>query len=278
MCRLLGLVTSEISSDYLYDIMRAFVLSNMHDPYMAKLTGSKSYSHDDGWGLVATGYVHDQPTSAFYKSVEPVFHESSIKILKLFVKRIINYKPLYLIIHARKASPMEPYGVEYAHPYMRLSENGVAWFMHNGGAYKTAIAEKLGVNPWIRVDSELLGYYLMDNILSCAEGGNDLDSCVVEAYVEARNYVVKGSALNTALLLLFRNKPYLYITHWLREVSEDVKRDYYTIVAYKSQRLIFAGSISIKEYAPTFIANNIVRLDPGIYRLEPGDIVKITDL
>lgn len=278
MCRLLGVASSRLHQGELENIIKAFVLSNVYDPYMARLTGSRVYTHDDGWGFIATGYVNEQPTISYYKSIEPVFYESSTRILSLLVKKTVNYSPLYLVIHARKASPSEPYGIEYTHPYMRLSENGAAWFTHNGGVYKTILAEKLRVYPWIRVDSELLGFYVMDNVLSCAEGGGDVDRCVTDTYLEARDYVVKGSALNTLLLVLFKNEIYLYITHWLREISEEKKREYYAIIGYRNTNISLAGSISIREYLDLAIAQNTIILDTGIYRIEPGNIVKIHDL
>lgn len=279
MCRLLALVFSRVVDEYLLDtILESFTLSNEYDPYLERASRGKSRSHDDGWGLAIAGLVDGQPVTAYYKSLEPIFYESSRRMLKLFSRKIRNYQPLYLVLHARKASAREPYGLDYVHPFMRLSDSGAAWFVHNGGADKKALAEKLGVYPWLRVDSELLGHYVMDQVLSCAESEENIDTCVVEAYSEAKNYVASRSALNTALLVLFKDMPYLYITHWLRELHENDLRDYYAVIAYKGEHLVFAGSISIREYAPRNILSDIHVLEPGVYRLAPGHVVKVSNL
>ncbi|MGC8982310.1 MAG: class II glutamine amidotransferase [Desulfurococcaceae archaeon] len=278
MCRILALSASEISYELLKNIVDAFVKSNEHDPYLSKLTGKSPASHDDGWGLAAAGLVGGSPTIAWYKSVEPIFYESSKRILELYTKRISSYDTLYFVVHARKASRREPYGIEYAHPFMRASEQGIAWFVHNGGADKKALAEKLGVNPWLRVDSELLGYYIMDSVLSCTNAGRSVDDCVVEAYSSAKHYVVKGSALNTALLLLHEERPYLYVSYWVNEPASKLHEEYYSYIALNWNNAVLAGSISIKDYLPADVSDKVVFLEHGVYRLEPGRITKLSGL
>ncbi|MEM0000041.1 MAG: hypothetical protein QXP03_01675 [Desulfurococcaceae archaeon] len=276
MCRILAL--SKTNKDLLDVVLNSFVLSNEYDPYLERVSRGKHKSHDDGWGLVAAGLLKEQPVVAHHKSLEPIYYESSRRVISLFSKKISEYQPLYLVLHARKASAKEPYGIDYVHPFMRLTDNGAAWFVHNGGADKRALAEKLGVYPWIRVDSELLGHYVMDYVLTCAEGGENVDTCVVEAYSEAKNYVLSGSALNTVLLVLFKDSPYLYLTHWLREPRDDNLKEYYTIVAYSGDGAVFAGSITIKEYLPGDMSGSVYALEEGIYRLKPEKLTKIASL
>jgi glutamine amidotransferase len=278
MCRLLALTGKELDEGATRLIIEAFVESSKHDPYYERLSGGRYYMHDDGWGLAAVGLINDKPTVARHNSLEPIYHEASRRVLDLFIQRISRYHILYLILHSRKGSLTEPYGLEYTHPFMRISEKCAAWFAHNGGANKEELARKLGVNPWLRVDSELLGHYIMDNVFNCVESGGNVDECVKSAYTEARKYTLQRSALNTVLLLLVDTKAYLYITHYVQgELGED-RKQYYTIVSYTGDNLAFAGSITLKEYLPSEYKNEVVFLEPGVYRLEPGAVTKICSL
>lgn len=277
MCRLLALAGRSVDANMLRSIIYAFVESSRHDPYLARIIeGRAPSSHDDGWGLVAVGIIDGEPTIAHYKTVEPIFSGHSREVLDLYLKKISGYEELYVVIHARKASRREPYGVEYAHPYMMLSERAAAWFAHNGGANKKQLAEKLGVNPWLRVDSELLGFYVMDTAISCIEGGGRIDSCVVEAYQIAKHYVVDGSALNTVLLILHCTEPHLYVTQWIKQPKSQLHKEYFDYVSYVNSTLAFAGSISIRDYLPRNLSTQVV--EPGIYKLKPGILEKISEL
>ncbi|MEM0001636.1 MAG: class II glutamine amidotransferase [Desulfurococcaceae archaeon] len=278
MCRLMALTTEGTTEDALSRFMDAFTKSAHRDVYLLKITNGKFSSHDDGWGLAAAGLVRNTPSVAQHRSIEPIFHEYSIRLINLFIRKLVSYKPLYVIMHARKSSASEPYGLEYTHPFMMLSNSGVAWFAHNGGAKKSILAEKMGVFPWIRVDSELLGYYVMNKVLSCGEEDKDLTRCVVDAYIESKEYITEGSALNTVLLILWKNKPRLFISHWVKEPLSDLLREYYAIIAYRGKNTTFAGSISIRDYLPTEFAGDVWILEPGIYELTPEDVFKLADL
>lgn len=278
MCRIYAHVVKNPDEELLKKFVEAFVESNKYDHYLAKISSTRHASHDDGWGLVAIGLIDGEPTVSHYKTVEPIFYETSKRILDLYIKRISRYDELYLVIHARKASRREPYGTEYAHPFVMITDVGASWFVHNGGADKKALAEKLGVHYWMRVDSELLGYYVMDSVLSCIGGGGEVDNCVAEAYASAKHYIVKGSALNTALLVVAGNKPYIYVTHWVREPSTPDHQKYFEIVSYMNPTMSFAGSISIKEYLAGEYSSAMTSVEPGVYRLKPGSIEKISDL
>ena len=278
MCRLLALTGKNLSEDLIKLLVDAFIESSRHDAYLEKIADSRVYAHDDGWGLIAIGLVDNKPTVAYHRTIEPIFHESSKYILSLFVRRISRYDSTYLALHSRKASRREPYGLEYTHPFMRISERGAAWFAHNGGANKTELARRLGVNPWLRVDSELLGYYLMEIALTCTDSGGHVDECVKKAYSEAKNYVVERSALNTTLLILVEDKVSLYVTHYIRGVVNEDTKLYYTIIAYSENNVTFAGSITILNYLPLTYREKAMTLKPGVYRVEPGELVKITSL
>ncbi len=278
MCRLLALAGKDLGEDLIKLLVDVFVEGSKHDVYLEKITGGRVYAHDDGWGLVAISLFDNKPTVAYHRAIEPIFHESSKYILGLFARRISRYNFTYLALHSRKASRREPYGLEYLHPFMRISERGAAWFAHNGGANKTELARKLSVNPWLRVDSELLGHYLMEIALTCTDSGGHVDECVKRAYSEAKNYVVERSALNTILLLLVDDKVSLYVTHHIRGVVDEDTKLYYTIIAYSEDNITLAGSITILNYLPPTYREKAVKLEPGVYRVEPGELVKLISL
>jgi glutamine amidotransferase len=278
MCRLLALTGRELGEGYIRSIIEAFVESSKYDPYYERLSRGRNRAHDDGWGLAAIGLINDKPTIARHNSLEPVYHEASKRILDLFIQRISRYSVLYLILHSRKSSLGEPYGLEYTHPFMRIGEKCAAWFAHNGGANKEKLAEKLGVNPWLRVDSELLGHYIMDNVFNCVESGGNVDECVKSAYTEAREYTLQRSALNTVLLLLVDRRAYLYLTHYVKGEAEEDRKQYFTVISYGRDNLAFAGSITLKEYLLPEYKNRVMFLEPGVYRLEPGVVSKISNL
>jgi glutamine amidotransferase len=278
MCRLLALAGNDLGEDLIKLFIDAFVESSKYDVYLEKITGGRVYAHDDGWGLIVLGLVNNKPTVAHHHAIEPIFHERSKYILSLFEKRISKYNSIYLTLHARKASKKEPYGLDYTHPFMRMSERCVAWFAHNGGANKIELAKKLGVNPWVRVDSELLGHYLMDIALTCIDGGGDVDECVKKAYGEVKSYVTERSALNTTLLLLVDDKISLYITHYIRGTVDENTKLYYTIIAYSENNVTLSSSITILNYLSPTHREKALLLESGIYRVEPGELIKIAPL
>lgn len=278
MCRILALVSNQIQREALNDILESFIKSNELDKYMFKLSDGRSWAHDDGWGLAAVGYVDNHPTIAHYKTIEPVFWESSRRIINLYIKKIHGYKPLYMVMHARKSSRGEPYGPEYAHPFTRILGDKIAWFVHNGGVDKKTLGNVLNVYPWIHVDSELLGYYVIDKVLTCIKDDSDVDNCVIDAYGKAREYIVKGSALNTSLLLLSKDHIHLYTTYWVNQLERRELEEYYSIIAYQDTDVIFTGSISIIDYLPLQYTSKTTTLEQGIYKLEPGKISKLESL
>ncbi len=278
MCRLLALASTKLTEDTIRTLVEAFIESSRHDDYLKKITSDKVYSHDDGWGLIALGLIDNKPTLAHHHSIEPIFEEYSKHILDLFIKRISRYDLLYLILHSRKSSRREPYGLEYTHPFMRISERCAGWFAHNGGADKGELARVLGVNPWLRVDSELLGHYVMNNVFNCVESGNNIDECVRATYNDAKKYVLEGSALNTSLLLLVDSEIHLYVTHYTRNVTSSDRKQYYAIVAYTEDGLSLAGSVTLADYLPPKYRDKIISLEPGIYRVEPSRVFKISPL
>ncbi|MEM3927185.1 MAG: hypothetical protein QXU13_06380 [Desulfurococcaceae archaeon] len=278
MCRLLAMYVTRNNLDHAKAFLHAFVESNKYDPYLEKASKGAIVSHDDGWGIVVVGYVDNTPSVISNKVLNPIFDEYSKRLMDLIINRLKGYEEVYLLIHARKASRKEPYGVEYLHPFMYLAENGAMWFAHNGGAYKEKLAKQFGVYPWIRVDSELLGYFVMNNVEECIGKGNDMDKCLSETYKLAKDYVVERSALNTGLLFLHNRDSYLYVTHWIKGIVEDDLRNYYLFMRYVSNGIVAMGSISIIEYLDIDAKKHVELVEPGVYKVHRNNVTMIGQL
>jgi len=279
MCRLLVARLSGDGVESISDVLAAFVESNRFDPYLERVSGGRYYSHDDGWGLAAVGYG-ENPSVIYHRMIEPIYYESSLRMLDLIAKRLQRYSEVYLLLHARKSSRNEPYGGEYVHPFMRLLENGAIWFAHNGGAMKNELARELGVYPWVRVDSELLGYFIMGAIDECLSSGGGLDNCVGDAYVKGLNYIPSGSGYNTGLLALVGREASLYLSHRVVGNPSQELMDYYSMVSYASREVLIAGSITIRNYLPKKITRHLNEsiIEPGVYKVTAGNLVKLAQL
>ncbi|WP_448578605.1 class II glutamine amidotransferase [Thermosphaera sp.] len=269
MCRLLMAWLGRDGLDKIELITEAFVKSSEHDRYLEKASGGKSSSHDDGWGMVAIGLAGGKPSVLQHRSIRPVFDVESLRMINLLRSRLKRYDEVVILIHSRKASRNEPYGEDYLHPFITLLENGAAWFAHNGGADKLKLANLLGVYPWIRVDSELLGYYIVEKIDDCLRNGSGLDECVAETYDSSMEFIPSCNGFNTGLMMLLGNNPYLYSTHWVGQpCSDQALLDYYKIVAFKIGDSMVAGSITILDYLPQDSSiSEISILEPGLYRV-----------
>ncbi|ADV65328.1 glutamine amidotransferase-like protein [Desulfurococcus mucosus DSM 2162] len=279
MCRLLAAWLRDGMIDSLNDVLHAFAESSRFDPYLEKVSSGKSREHDDGWGVAAVGYGGN-PSVVYQRMLEPIYSENSLRILDLVARRLRRYSEVYVLIHARKSSRNEPYGQDYTHPFMRLMDNGALWFAHNGGADKEALARVLGVYPWVRVDSELLGYFIMGLIDECVSGGGGLDECVGKAYAEGLRFIPGASGYNTGLLALVSKTASLYVSHKVLGNPSPELAEYYRIISYASREAVLAGSITIREYMPGSLRKSLNEglLEPGVYRIGAGGLTRVASL
>jgi glutamine amidotransferase len=268
MCRLLTAWLGKGGLEKIELILEAFIRSSEHDKYLEKASGGRSLSHDDGWGIAAVGMVKGKPSIIQHRSILPIYDIESLRMIKLIESRLKRYEEVIMMVHSRKASMSEPYGEEYLHPFITLLKNGAAWFAHNGGADKPRLANLLGVHPWIRVDSELLGYFLIGKIEDCLESGNGLDQCVVGAYDSSKEFIPPCNGLNTGLIMLLDNTPHLYFTHGVAQpCSNQALLDYYKFAAFRIDDSAVAGSITVLDYLPQDSSiSEISILEAGVYK------------
>lgn len=272
MCRILAALLTRPSTELINSLFEAFINASKHDPYLLAVTRGVAKSHSDGWGIVAVGEIDGVLSVVEYKSLYPVFSKAVSEIIETIKNRLSMFKEVYLLIHSRKASRGEPYGTDYLHPFLRLSERGALWFAHNGGADKKELAALLGVHYWINVDSGLLGHYLMSRIMECYESNGDLDECVKTSYIEARRYV--RGLYNTGLLGVLDGKPVLYASHAVYGGDPELD-NYGKLVFYRLESGLIVASITFKEYFITGVSHTTLR--PGLYRFG-DDLVELTEL
>ncbi len=301
MCRILGLVYTQHSSGSssselntsISEVIDAFIKASQCDPYLpyncrdfcknSVSSIENNCSHSDGWGLsIITFNSNTQGSVYYYRSTTPIYRKTSSVLLIDVANKILSLgEPvtLYLVLHSRKKSPGEPFGLEYTHPFMYNFEHGVAWFSHNGSASKRELAGSLGIGGEENyVDSQLLGFYIVKYIRECVKGEGDLEHCVIEAYRKAKNYIPSNTGFNTTLLLLWKNTVHLYISQWVNNPSSEDRKKYYDIIARVSNNLVYTASITIREYLPLNQQRELRVIEPGVYELKPSSLVKLGDL
>ena len=160
MCRLASMVSignkSYLILDYLLD---AFQEAAYNDPFIPK--GPKVNVHRDGWGAILHGKFKNDFYSTFIKSYRPAFNDPTYKIFKEDYK---DANELFLIVHARKASPGTAYGVSFLHPFEKiLSDSRVFYLAHNGTIHRREILRnEWKINNLTLSDTQLLVQRIAD--------------------------------------------------------------------------------------------------------------------
>lgn len=277
MCRLVALAMRNPVKELVSSVIEAFVKSSQYDPYLERASKGKYSQHIDGWGLAYIGSIDNTYVIGYHKQLDPVFSEQSRRILDYFINKLVGLDAVHAIIHARKASITEPIGLEYAHPYMyRLGKN-IIWFAHNGGARKTELAAILNENPILRTDSDMLGLYIALRLSKCVETSRDIDMCLIESYLGAKEYISTNNAMNTALMLATSVDIGLYLSHWINS-SQPELREYYSMISITSSEATIAGSITLLEYLPVNLRESASLMREGLYKLKPGSLERIAIL
>jgi len=267
MCRIL-VYSGRTIVDPIGKYIKAFIDASENDIYLEKISRFKS--HGDGWGIVALGITKGKTTVLYYKSILPIYHQISREIIDLFINRMSRIDEIYLLQHSRLSSVQEPYGEVFTHPFeIRVNKEITLWFIHNGGVDKYALSNEFeNVNPILYTDSWIAAMYIGKVLGNCISGVNDVDKCVVEAYEGLRKHTL--SALNTGLLILYRDKPFLYASFYhvnYDSLSIDHK-NYYTLHYYQGENNALIVSSTVKHYVDV----ELKPLEQGLYRLEPGKI------
>ncbi|BCU67776.1 class II glutamine amidotransferase [Sulfolobales archaeon HS-7] len=115
-----------------------------------------NHPHDDGWGIV----LLTKDKLMHYRSLRPIYDEEFPFNLR--------DEEMMTIVHARKASPNSPRGVQFSHPFVLTNHNGTYFMAHNGSVDKQSLSNERDLESV--VDSELLLEYIA--------GGNSVEKLV----------------------------------------------------------------------------------------------------
>jgi len=274
MCRIMvSYIKPRENSEYL-DLVKAFVSLSEHDVTLEKLSNGRFKSHSDGWGLAAIGLAGDKPVLMYHRYILPIYHDLSRYILNQYVERISRYDEAYLIIHSRLSSRGEPYGEKFNHPFEVIGSKHMLWFIHNGGVDKYGLSKLVGVNPILYTDSNIAAIYLSKNIDKCLDETTDVNACVEKAYIGLTKYISEKSALNTGLLVLHNDKPYLYASFYMWRNMDELRTSYYQLMSIEKNGLLSIISSGLRSE----LVGEMKLIEEGLYRLGSNGIEKISDL
>ncbi len=245
MCRLIGFKIND--SNMLRMLSTILAGTSRYDPLLPITSPG---GHSDGWGVV----VHDTGSNSvlFYKSGEPfytntLFYENIVRNLRCTCKGII---------HIRRASPGEPLGLVYAHPFMAEAKGFLA-LAHNGGVDKRVLADILGLNT-DAVDG-FSDTYLYFQLLLRELSYRSLLDAITSTIRELLELNAVKTSINSVILhvdLEGRGRVYV-IEDWMH--FDGRKREYYKIgYAVRNEGIIAASStvyyklldLGFREYKP----------------------------
>lgn len=209
------------------DLYRALRLAAERDPY-----APRGFRHGDGWGYAV--YLMNGSV-AYYRSGSAIWRDPHVPPLGVAG-----------LSHARAASPGEPVGVLYSHPFQAYTLDGrILYVAHNGSVDKHKIGRLLGVDPSRFSDSWVLAMFL-------ASRWDDPEGALAEAV----QYV--KTALNLAVMEL--PGPRLYAYNYFKLSEEMRGREEY----YKLYRVAGEGWEAV-------VSSSLVRhLEGRVEPLEPG--------
>lgn len=167
----------------------------------------KDAFHDDGWGFA----VYSKRGLTYHRSGRPIFRED--------MALPPTDGEIFAIYHARHATPGNPIGVRFSHPFLAETNNGLILLAHNGALYKDKLAERLHfAGDLSRItDSELALKYAVQRGLTAAS--TDLEDCTET-----------NSALNLLVLEIGDNRQAeIFVKHFYRKQGRLDKTRYYEL-------------------------------------------------
>lgn len=224
MCRMFGLITKEIKDveDYIFIQFLSLAVYGKIKPY-------RDEGHLDGWGV--GGYLGEKAT-IFYKSQNGVIKETKEFLTAVDKLKKINSK--IAIIHFRKASDGDV-RLENTHPFIYNE-----WiFSHNGTILEKEKLKLHRLKPQGGTDSEILFYYILENI------GNNINFLPI--LISILRYL-KTNVAHTSLSFLMSDSNCLiayreYSRKW--KEKNDIalwNKNYYTLFYTKKRNYIIFSS------------------------------------
>ena len=184
----------------------------------------KDTVHDDGWGFA----VYSKRGLTYHRSGRPIFRED------------LALPPtdgeIFAVFHAKQATPGNPVGERFSHPFLAETDNGLVLLAHNGSVYKDRLAERLHfAGDLSRItDSELVLKYAVQRGLTAAS--TDLEDCT-----EA------NSALDLLVLEIGDNRQAdMFVKHFYRKEGRLDKTRYYDLCYedLRGGRAVFSSTLN----------------------------------
>ena len=167
----------------------------------------KNIVHDDGWGFA----VYSKRGLTYHRSGRPIFKDG------------LALPPtdgeIFAVFHAKQATPGNPVGERFSHPFLAETDNGLILLAHNGSLYKDRLAERLDyAGDLSRItDSELILQYAVQRGLTAAS--TDLEDCTET-----------NSAMNLLVLEIGDNgQAGISVKHFYRKEGRLDKTRYYEL-------------------------------------------------
>ncbi len=184
----------------------------------------KNIVHGDGWGFA----VYSKRGLTYHRSGRSIFNEDVVlpptdgKILAVF--------------HAKQATPGNPVGERFSHPFLAETPYGLILLAHNGSLYKDKLAERLHfAGDLSRItDSELVLKYAVQRGLSAASA--DLEDCTKT-----------NSALNLLVLEIGDNgQADMSVKHFYHKEGRLDKTRYYELCCedLAGGRAVFSSTLN----------------------------------
>ncbi len=209
-----------------------------NDPLLVK-AGSTWTSHSDGWGMaMLTG-----GSISLEKHREPIYENS--------VPEIISSGTI--LAHARKASPGEPLGNAFSHPFYAEDKRYIVLLAHNGSLDKHRIANCDPKCYEHNTDSGLFLSYIMTF-------SGTMKERFERAVFESLKNGVFGKLTNILIVALDKltmSEELFYFSH---NASHSEYGDLYLIEG-KGWVGVFSSSILISEHFPASVSRKKVVYD-----------------
>ena len=284
MCRLVaGVAWSREGTAALAGLVRLLARAASDDPYLAAVAGGES-RHCHGFGFLLVLGVGGSWRVVYerFDALAPGVGEEeacrvNLDVLRGAVEHVAGLvaasERAYVVVHARRAGRSEPRGSMNAHPFVvSLEQPGGSlelYLAHNGGLYKDALAERLGLEAGAYTDSHLLAVYLVRRL----QMGLGLGDAVAEATEFTK------SGLDLAVALLERRArglgPSLYLVGYMRPGLDENRQRYYEPVGFRGEGVAGYVSSTLRDLAAERgVPLSFERLW-GVYRAEPGEGLRL---
>jgi len=270
MCRLLAFSAKNESLSQTKKLINAFMKASENDPYLIRITGGNSRSHDDGWGYALAGeWLNGGIHVLHYRSIKPVYED--LDGLYKLINTLERVRWVTALLHSRKASRGYGKTLNDVHPFHAVNHEGIdLWVAHNGSIDTQKLGSGLSNFPKTRADTLGLTLYLSKFSIRRLE----------EKLKELLTNKAVKSALSLGILIMEAGEPpKLKILNFNNyEGKDEVKAKYYRLYGYFEKGLMAIASSTVAENygMPVKALNNGEIVNLEIYSTEGNTELKYT--